>query len=31
MDLFSLVIVALLFGLSFAYTLGCDYLKGDRP
>ena len=31
MDLLSLVIIALLFSLSFAYTRGCDRLKVDRP
>ena len=31
MDLLVLGIVALLFSLTFAYTRGCDRLKGSRP
>ena len=30
MDLLNLILVVLLFGLSFAYTRACDRLKGDR-
>ena len=29
LDLIALVLIAVLFGLSFAYTHSCDLLKGD--
>lgn len=31
LDVVAIVAIALLFGLSVAYTHGCDRLKGVRP
>ncbi len=31
MDVVSIVAIALLLGLSLAYTRACEFLKGDRP
>lgn len=31
MDVLAIVLITLLFSLSFAYTHGCARLKGEQP
>jgi hypothetical protein len=31
MDILTVILIAVLFGLSFSYVRGCDRLKGARP
>jgi hypothetical protein len=31
MDILAVILIAVLFALSFSYVSGCDRLKGTRP